>query len=114
MTIYLSGAMSGRPNHNYDAFDLTEVGLRDLGFEVVSPAQIGRLCGVDEYTNPTKAMIKVLLISDLTALADCDAVYLLPGWEESRGVDIEVRFARYFGIPVFESVSDLLAFREAA
>lgn len=114
MTIYLSGPMSSRPNHNYDAFDLAEVGLRDLGFEVVSPAQIGRSYGVDEHSKPSKEIIKGLFLADLAALTDCDAVFLLDGWKDSGGVDIEIRFARYFGIPVFESVSDLLSFREAA
>jgi hypothetical protein len=40
-------------------------------------------------------------------------VFLLPGWRESGGVDIEMRWARYFDIPSFESISDLLIFREA-
>lgn len=43
---------------------------------------------------------------DLVILARCDAVLRLSG--ESEGADREVRFAKEHGLPIFESVSELV------
>ena len=42
----------------------------------------------------------------------CDAVVLCPGWRKSKGTDIELRLAGDRGIPVFESVEELVKFEE--
>lgn len=41
------------------------------------------------------------LAGDLELLRRCDAVLLVPGWEESSGTIAEIEFARQHGIPVF-------------
>lgn len=45
---------------------------------------------------------------DLVWLDVCDAVILVPGWECSRGVKGELEFAKEKGLPVFESIDDLV------
>lgn len=112
MRVYISGPMSGYPRHNLAAFDRAASQLRALGFEVVNPAEIGRSLGFDENRLVTTEDRKVLMLADLEGLAPCDAVYLLPGYEQSGGADIEIRTGKYWGIPSFESISDLLVFRE--
>ena len=47
------------------------------------------------------------LVGDLTMLARCDAVLLVPGWEHSVGAKAERQFARDRGIPVFMAVRGL-------
>jgi len=42
---------------------------------------------------------------DFRRILACDAVYRMPG--ESRGADLEVRFAKSRGIPVFDSLVEL-------
>jgi len=37
--------------------------------------------------------------ADLRALLDCDAIYMLPGWRESRGATVECAVAFACGIP---------------
>jgi len=37
----------------------------------------------------------------------CDAVYLVPGWEESEGTQKEIRVADELGIPVIENMKTL-------
>lgn len=112
MKVYISGCMSGVPSLGYPAFDAAAIQLRALGFSVVNPAEIGRHYGFDEKAKVSTEDRKVLLLGDLDALAYCDAIFVLPGWEHSGGADIEVRFGAYFGIPYFSSISDLLVFRE--
>jgi hypothetical protein len=44
-------------------------------------------------------------------LKSCDAVFLLPGWEKSKGTLAEVKIAKYEKIPIFEHWQDLLDFK---
>ena len=37
----------------------------------------------------------------------CDALILVPGWENSNGVKAEIEEAKKHGIPVFTSIRDL-------
>lgn len=43
----------------------------------------------------------------LELLRRCDAVILVPGWENSKGATEERRAALELGLPVFERVADL-------
>lgn len=43
-------------------------------------------------------------------LLSSDAVFLVPGWETSEGTNREKKLAEENGIPVFDSIDDLLAF----
>jgi hypothetical protein len=48
----------------------------------------------------------------LEMLSRCDAVFLLPGWEDSRGSRKEVLFASKKGTPVFTDFVKLLEWAE--
>ena len=109
---YVRGPMSGYPGHNIAAFDLAQSQLESLGFEVVNPADIGRHYGIGPDSFVDTDTMKTLLLMDLNALAYCDAIYSLPGSDKSGGADIEQRFGVYFGIPSFDSITELLADRE--
>lgn len=50
---------------------------------------------------------EVWLQGDLDILARCDAVMLVPGWEDSTGTRAEVAFADAHGIPTFEHLFEL-------
>lgn len=41
-----------------------------------------------------------------------DAVFLVQGWEESKGTKKEIEIARSFEIPIFDEIDDLLAWAE--
>jgi len=51
---------------------------------------------------------ETFLRGDLTILRRCDAVFLVPGWEKSQGALNEATEAREAGIPVYDSVFDIL------
>lgn len=88
MTIYLSGPMTGLPDHNYPAFKAAAERLRAQGALVISPHEIPANCpgcGQDGIPHDWAAHMK----ADLAALLTCDVIMLLPGWEQSRGAQLE-------------------------
>lgn len=78
--IYLSGPMTGLPDLNFPAFNAAAARLRSLGFDVVNPAEL----------NPDGASWGDCMRKDIVALMSCDTVATLPGWENSKGAQLEV------------------------
>lgn len=85
MTIlYISGPMTGYPEYNFPAFMAAEAKLRNLGDEVINPAQI-------EHRNKDNWVS--CMRQAITEMLKADALVLLPGWEKSRGAQTEVELA---------------------
>ena len=79
--IYISGPISGLPLETvYNNFTNAEVNLLEKGYKVVNPFNNGL---------PTTATWEEHMRADLKLLLDCDAIYMLEGWEKSRGARIE-------------------------
>ena len=68
------------------------------GYDVINPFDLyDALC---KECSPTRTET---MRADLMALAnDADELWLMPGWEESRGCDAEVHVALALGMPVFD------------
>lgn len=74
--IYLSGPMSGLPEHNYPAFNAAAARLRAQGHDVVNPAELNPDASTDWHA---------CLRRDIAALTTCNTLALMPGWEHSQG-----------------------------
>jgi len=100
---YLAGPMTGLPQHNFAAFDEGAATLREMGLEVCSPAQLDRQFGITGYEDskdiPTRLVQEIMLI-ELREISTCDIVLMLPGWEKSKGANIEKIWATLWHIPV--------------
>lgn len=98
MKLYVSGPMTGVPNHNYPLFERVTHALRVVGHEVVSPheadleedlphgeSEDGLSVSDEEYEE--------LLSRDhrIIAEGDFDGIVFLPGWQESGGAGREGR-----------------------
>lgn len=114
MRVYLAGPMSGYEHYNFPAFDAKTLELRSFGFTVISPADIDRGHGFDGTGEADPEFVRRIILEALEALETCDAVYLLPGSEQSKGTAVEIAAAQYWGIPVVREVAVLLALRERA
>ncbi|MDH4425099.1 MAG: DUF4406 domain-containing protein [Acidovorax sp.] len=83
--VYVAGPMTGLPDLNFPAFHAAAAQLRAQGLHVENPAEHGEIEGAEwgDY-----------LRYDIGRLATCGAIYLLKGWENSKGAQLEVHIAR--------------------
>lgn len=90
--IYIAGKVTGLPyGQAYNKFSKIEQELREKGFETVNPMKIVPK-DIDSWENAMKICIKSLI--------DCDGIYLLPNWQQSRGASLEARLALDLGLGV--------------
>ncbi len=113
MKVYIAGPMTGHPQFNFPAFDLTAVFLRQSGREVVSPAELddpedraAALASPDGHMHGGHHMNKTwgdFLARDVKLIADggIQAIVVLPGWETSRGARLETFVGFLCGIRTF-------------
>ncbi len=92
MRVYLSGFMTGYPNWNYPAFHAAAAALRQRGFEVTNPAEI--------ISDPNEPWA-ILMRKALWFLLGAGAVVLLPGWERSKGANLELAVASQLELIVY-------------
>ena len=97
-TIYLAGPMTGLPKLNYPKFRRKAAALRRTGWRVVSPVEIADAMGLREPVN--EVLLKAVVDVELRALRGCDAIYVMKGWEASRGTRKEVVVAISFGLKI--------------
>ena len=89
-TVYISGPMTGMPDLNRCAFTFAEGRILAHGMKPVNPHT---LC--DPSWDWNKCMR-----ADVTALCACDALLLLPGWENSKGAKAEKAAADALGLEI--------------
>lgn len=109
MRTYLAGPMRGYHLLNFPAFDSAAADLRRHGLTVVSPAELDRAAGFDPAHLPKDwdwtalpFPLRLAVERDLAAILKCDAIHLLPGWQESIGARAEKAVAEWLGLAVFE------------
>lgn len=83
--------MTGLPDFNYPAFHAAAAELRANGMHVENPAEHGTVDGA-EWSD--------YLGYDLGRLGTCGAIYMLPGWEKSKGAQLEMHVACTLGLVV--------------
>ena len=89
--IYVAGPMTGLPDYNYPAFRSAANRLRRAGFDVEDPSQ-NPGCSHFRWQDYMRASLPQLL--------RCQGVALLPGWEVSKGANIEHDLAVALGMDV--------------
>jgi len=76
--VYISGPMTGYDDFNYPAFFAAEDRLKGWGYKVINPAR-------NQMQNTWHGYLRL----DIKQMMDCDAIYMLSGWESSKGSNIE-------------------------
>ena len=106
MRIYLAGPMTGYPMFNFPLFDKQRDFLKGLGHDVISPADLDREAGFNPIFDCADAdfMTKAIL-RDLTAITTVEALALLPGWDKSRGVKVELALAGFLQLDILDAMT---------
>ena len=105
--------MTGYDQWNFPAFFKLEESLRKLGYQVINPAHNDgttlelalESAGEPERPNNSWAWY---MRRDLPYLLECDAVCVLPNWQESKGASLEVHVAKAIGLPIYVFQEDKL------
>lgn len=107
--LYLAGPITfvGPPTWNRPAFEAAAEKLRALGYEVVNPVDLD-----PPDHEPGSWTWEAYMRRDLKALLDCEAVALLPDWEQSPGALLERHVARELGMTVLPVESWLAPYVE--
>lgn len=107
--VYLAGSMRGKPDFNFAAFDKAKADLEALGFVVISPADLIRQNeGWKDFPPEDLEMSHKLTVSCfrrnlnviLELCPDTDFIYLLSGWVDSAGANVEADLADILDIDI--------------
>jgi hypothetical protein len=88
--------MTGYPEHNFPAFFAAAKLWEKRGWEVVNPAEL-------DGENTEQAW-RYYLKRDICLLVSCDAIALLPGWQQSKGAQLEAHIAAELGLRRFDAM----------
>lgn len=109
--VYIAGPMRGIEEFNFPAFDMAAFRIEMAGHVACSPANLDRDAGFDPVELPDSYDWNMVppdfdmhaaITRDINALRQCDAIYMLPGWEQSTGARAEKAIADWCGIPEFK------------
>lgn len=90
--VYISGPMTGIPDHNRTEFSRASLAVAMSGNIPVNPHQL-------DHSGHDQSWEEFMRV-DLAALATCQACYMLRGWRYSRGAKWEHREAKRQGLLV--------------
>ncbi len=115
---YISGPMTGIADHNFPAFTEAAAERRDTGWFILSPTEFddGDTTRKHEYYMRRDVMelldLEKHFANNHTNVSQRLAIFMLPGWENSKGACVEVHVASVLGFETLEALSGLpIAFR---
>ena len=90
--IYISGKITGLPfDTAFDMFEKAEKKLQIMGWTTVNPMK--------QPHNHSKTW-EAYMREDIIAMMDCDSIYMLKGYSESKGACIEFDLADKLGMKI--------------
>ena len=98
-SIYIAGPMTGLKDYNAEAFDKAERML-EKDWLVYNPARTQQSIAIQSgKVEPTIENIKKCFRADMDIICcDVDAIYMLKGWESSKGATAEYYLAIALGL----------------
>lgn len=101
MKIYISGPITGIDEAKCKAaFNVAVARLFLKGYEAVSPWHISQML-------PPSFTYEDYMEIDMVLLKKCDAILMLPGWENSKGATKELTYAKKNDMKVFFDINEI-------
>ena len=88
---YISGKITGIERDAEMLFESAEIYLIQIGHNPVNPMKLNH-----EHDKSWHSYMR----EDIKALCDCDCIYMLSNWIDSKGAIIEHTIAMYLGLKV--------------
>jgi len=101
LKIYVAGKITGNDNF-VEEFKQAETELKKAGHVVINPSLLPVGFEHDEYMKVCLPMVGI-----------CDAIYLLNGWEHSKGANMEKDYAESLGKLVLHDLREPVDFMTA-
>lgn len=96
MKVYISGPMSDHTWLNFPMFFAAAKHLQSLGYEVANPAMLA--VELRWRLAPAVPSYEAYLGNSIMRLESCTAFCQLPGWQSSRGANLEYYMAVGMGL----------------
>jgi hypothetical protein len=87
-SIYISGPIKGIINPK-EIFGDKQRQLEKIGYMVTNPFNLLETGTYEEFMR-----------CDIRALTFCDSIYMMKGWEKSKGANIELKVAQEIGLKI--------------
>lgn len=101
-SIYISGPMTGVGQYNFPAFEAAEEFWTHVGYVVFSPRVHDLEMGFSpDGPPPSPSDLRDMAEWDMQVLLSVDAIYMLTGWENSKGARAEHAIAVWLGLDIF-------------
>jgi hypothetical protein len=86
--IYISGKITGLSRLEVvEKFELAEQKLRGFGYShIINPVKL-------DHTKNTNEDYDQYMKTDIKGMMDCNTLYVLPCWKDSKGAKIELQLA---------------------
>lgn len=100
MLVYVSGPYTAKSHDeisaNINAARDVAIKLWEMGHTVICPH-----LNTAHFETDCKATYEQYMAGDFVLLAVCDAIVVLPGYDNSRGTKMEIDYAAELGIPTY-------------
>lgn len=98
MHIYISGPISDDPESE-QKFQDAEDYLRSIGFKVVNPFKL-------DHGSKPNVKWEDFMRTDIKALVDCEQIYMLDGWRNSKGATLEHLIATQLKLKIIHQTNE--------
>lgn len=92
MKVYISGPITGVKGYMKHFAD-AEAEIMAAGYTAINPAKVNAML-------PPELSHADYMATSIAMLSICDVIYMLPGWQDSRGCSIEFEYAYSNGITI--------------
>jgi hypothetical protein len=106
-TVYIAGPMTGIEDFNFSQFDAASYKWKEKGFEVINPATLSREQAKRLGITIAELCARECAMIDLVEIISrASHMFMLKGWEYSKGAKTEHALADWLGISVSYEVEE--------